>query len=426
MTQRFSSRSRLAAAVAALAVLAGCKLDVTNPNAATQQAVLSTPAGLRALTVGLQGRMDTLVGPNATLTGIVAGELGNTNASLSTTREFQKYPIASANSAAIDPTNPDLLGFWSAGFQIVRTANDILDNVGSVALLPGTKSGMSALAKAAKAWAFGTMIEAWPQIPTDLTKNPPGYDSRAAVLTQALSLLASARTDLAATPMSTEFTGSILEPSIDLPNTIRAWQARYSLAAGNYDAAIGFANEVPATAASAFTYSAIDPNPIWVSAIANGYYAAISTYRTDAEPGDTRVDRNTQPTLITPTPFGGANLYPLAVYRNRTDPYPLFTQDELSLIRAEAYARTNRLPQAIAEINVVRARAGLGPKDATSLPTQQAVLDEIYVQRRYSLFLMGLRWADERRFGRISEARTTYLPYPAQETVGNPNPPSTP
>jgi hypothetical protein len=74
----------------------------------------------------------------------------------------------------------------------------------------------------------------------------------------------------------------------------------------------------------------------------------------------------------------------------------------------------------------VRANAGLGPQTAATLPTQTAVLDEIYRQRRYALFLTGTRWADERRFGRIAEARTTYLPYPAQETVANPNPPTTP
>jgi hypothetical protein len=387
--------------------------------------VLTTPAGLRTLGVGLQGRLGNFIGPSVTLTGVVAGELGNTNASLSTTREFQKYPIASANSAAIDPTNPDLLAFWSTGFQTVRAANDILQNADAVALPAGTKSGLTALAKTAKAFAYGQMIEAWPQLPLDLTRVPPGYNPRSEVLAQVLALLASARTDLA-TPVSTEFTSGVLQSTIDLPNTIRAFQARYALAAGSYDAAIAFANEVPATATSRYSYSTVDPNPIWQSAIANGYFAVISTFRTDAEPGDTRVNRFTQPTQITPTPFGGANLYPLNVYRLSTDPYALFSQDELSLIRAEAYARTNRLPQAIAEINVVRANAGLGPQTAVTLPTQAAVLDEIYRQRRYALFLTGTRWADERRFGRIAEARTTWLPYPAQETVGNPNPPATP
>ena len=427
MTKHILSRSRLALSLAtlSLAALAGCSLDVTNPNAATQEAVLTTPAGLRTLGVGLQGRLGNFIGPSVTLTGVVSGELGNTNASLSTTREFQKYPDASANSAAIDPTNSDLLNFWSTGFQVVRAANDILENVNGVSLAAGTKSGLSALARMAKAFAYGQMIEAWPQLPLDLAGTPPGYNTRVQVLTEVLALLASARTDLA-TPVSTEFTSSVLQSSIDLPNTIRALQARYSLAAGNYDAALAFANEVPASATSRYTYSTVDPNPIWQSAISNGYFAAISTYRTDAEAGDTRVNRNTQPTQITPTPFGGANLFPLNIYRASSDPYPLFTQDELSLIRAEAYARTNRLPEAIAQINVVRANAGLGPQTSATLPTQAAVLDEIYRQRRYALFLTGTRWADERRFGRITEARAVYLPYPAQETVGNPNPPTAP
>lgn len=425
MTQRITSRSRLALSLAALASLTACTLDVTNPNAATQTAVITTPAGLRTLGVGLQGRLGNFIGPSTTLTGIVSGELGNTNASLSTTREFQRYPDASANSAAIDATNPDLLNFWSTGFQVVRAANDILDNVGAVSLSAGTRSGLSALARTAKAFAYGQMIEAWPQLPLDLTKSPPGYNPRSEVLASVLALLASARTDLA-TPVSTEFTTSVLQASIDLPNTIRALQARYSLAAGNYTAAISFADEVPTTATSRYTFSTVDPNPIWASAIANGYFAVISTFRTNAESGDTRVNRFTQPTLITPTPFGGASLHPLNIYRASSEPYALFSQDELSLIRAESYARTNRLPEAIAQINVVRGNAGLPPQTIGTLSTQAAVLDEIYRQRRYALFLTGTRWSDQRRFGRIGEARTPYLPYPAQETVGNPNPPTTP
>ncbi len=224
--------------------------------------------------------------------------------------------------------------------------------------------------------------------------------------------------------MSSEFTTQVLQPSIDLPNTIRALQARYALAAGSYDAAIGFANEVPAGASSRITYSSVDPNPIWASAIANGYFQAIATFRTDAEAGDTRVDRFTRSTVT--TPFGGAQVVPLNIYLTSGDAFPIFTQDGLSLIRAEAYARTNRLPEAIAQVNVVRANAGLPPQTIATLPTQAAVLDEIYRQRRYALFVTGTRWADERRFGRIAEARATWLPYPAQETVGNPNPPTTP
>jgi hypothetical protein len=126
--------------------------------------------------------------------------------------------------------------------------------------------------------------------------------------------------------------------------------------------------------------------------------------------------------------FGGASLVRTNVYLTDAAPIPLFTQDELSLIRAEAYARGTpvRLVEAIAEINVVRARAGLPQKTILDLPTQQAVLDEIYRQRTYSLFALGLHWADQRRLGRIAEAKVAYLPYPLAERSTNPNTPANP
>jgi hypothetical protein len=47
-------------------------------------------------------------------------------------------------------------------------------------------------------------------------------------------------------------------------------------------------------------------------------------------------------------------------------------------------------------------------------------------QRRYSLFATGTAWADLRRFGRLSQARVTWLPYPLNERSGNPNTPPNP
>jgi hypothetical protein len=407
--------------ILALALGAGCSLDVTNPNAATQQAVVSTPAGLRALAVGLQGRFGNSIDHAVWVPGIVSGELGNTDASLSNSREFQKYPVASANATRIEPTNPELLNFWSRQFQVVRAANDLLDNVGQVTLAPGTKSGVTALAKTLKAVAFATLIEAWQQVPLDASSPTPSFADRATVLKAAQDLLASARSDLSATPPSTEFTSSILLPGIDLANTIRAMQARVSLAAGQYDQALAFANEVPASAASEFRYSTVDQNPVWAVIQSVRYFAALASFRTNAEAGDTRPNRFTG-TAVT-TPFGGAQVVPVLLYRNQSDPFPLFTQDELTLIRAESLARLGRLAEAIVEINKVRQAAGLAALGAGQLATQAAVLEEVYRQRTYALFLTGLHWADQRRLGHIADARTAWLPYPAQETVSNPNAP---
>jgi hypothetical protein len=424
-TARRAVPRALRATIAALVALgaAGCSLDVTNPNAATEDQVLTTPAGLRALTIGMQGRFGNAIEEGIWIPGLVSGELGNTNLSQATQRDFQRFPDATANSE-LENTNPELLDLWSKYYGVVRAADDILTNVDDVTLAAGTRSGMTALARTMKAMAFGTLIESFEEIPIETTQDDPPFATRAEVLARVLDLLAQARADLAAEPASAEFYTTLLTPGFDLPNTIRAMQARYALAAGNHEAALGFANEVPASATSVITYSTADRNMLQSVFHALGYFSAISAWRTGAEAGDTRVDRFT--TAQTSTAFGGATLAKLNVFLTETAPVPVFTQDEMTLIRAEAHARLNRLPEARTALNAVRQAAGLPARDAAALPTQQAVLDEIYRQRTYSLFATGLHWADQRRFGRIADAKLEWLPYPLGECSTNPNTPGAP
>lgn len=414
--------ARLALAATILLALDACKLDVTNPNAATEQGVLTTAAGLRALAIGMQGRLGNAMEETIYVPGLVSGELGNTNATQSTTREFQLFPTASANSA-IEETNVDLLDIWTKNYLVVKSANDIIGNIDNVGFAPGTKAGMLALAKLHKAMAFGNLIEAFEKIPVDNVPSPTFVD-RPTALTAILALLASAKTDATGTPLTTEFTGTILAPGFDLLNTIRAMQARYSLAAGAYDNALAFANEVPTTASSQITFAATDPNPFGDLYHRSKFFGAMTSFRTNAEAGDTRVTSKTTATAL--NAFGGASLVETNIFLTDADPIPVFSQDELTLIGAEALARLNRLPEAIVQINIVRNRAGLASKTAVDLPDQAAVLAEIFTQRTYSLFSMGLHWADERRFGLISQAKVNFLPYPFAERATNPNTPANP
>ena len=402
--------------------LGACKLDVTNPNAATQEGVLTSVAGIRALAIGMQGRLGNAMEENISIPGLVSGEFGNTSATQSTTREFQNFPTASANSA-IEETNVDLLDIWAKNYAVIKSANDILGNIDNLTFAPGTRAGIVALAKLDKAMAYGFLIEAFQQIPISQEPNAPFVD-RAAVLTEILSLLASARTDVTGTPLTAEFTGTILSPGFDLLNTIRSMQARYSLAAGAYDAALSFANEVPATATSVIAFSTTDINPLADLFHRSKFFGAISTFRTNAEAGDARVAQYTTSTAF--AALGGASTFETNIFPTDASPIPVFTQDELSLIRAEALARLNRLPEAIAQINIVRARAGLAPKTAADLPTLAAVLDQIFRERTYSLFATGLHWADERRLGKISLAKVVYLPYPLQVRATNTSTPVNP
>lgn len=425
MTGMIGTRGRYLVLLAGTgAALLACDLDVSNPNAPTDEQALGTAAGLKAVAIGMQGRLGNSIEETVFISGLVSGEIGNTNATPSLTREFQNFPDPGANSQ-IEETNPELDDLWTKHYGIVKSANDILSNVDDVQLDPGTKSGMVALARLLKAMAFSVLIENFEQIPIETgTPDPAPFVDRATVLQAAVTLLADAAAQIASTAPSAEFTSSILASGFDLSATVSATQARLSLLNGDFQNAITFANAVPGGATSVLTFNAQDPNPVKNVYVDLGYFGALASFRANAEGGDTRVNRFTTSTVI--TGFGGATLNGLNVYQNDGDPFPVFTADELTLIRAEAEARLNRLPQAITEINVVRQRAGLGQKTSGDLPTQQAVLDEIFVQRTYSLFSAGLHWGDLRRFGRIAQAKVTWLPYPFGERATNPNTPPNP
>lgn len=92
---------------------------------------------------------------------------------------------------------------------------------------------------------------------------------------------------------------------------------------------------------------------------------------------------------------------------------------EVILIRAEALAHLNRLPEAVAEYNRLRVRAGLAP-EATTGRTQADVLLSIARERRLELSFEGDRWPDLVRTGQAVTgmgltANQTLFPIPQRE-----------
>ncbi|HJQ12822.1 MAG TPA: RagB/SusD family nutrient uptake outer membrane protein [Gemmatimonadaceae bacterium] len=95
---------------------------------------------------------------------------------------------------------------------------------------------------------------------------------------------------------------------------------------------------------------------------------------------------------------------------------------EVILIRAEALAMLNRVPEAIAEYNRLRVRAGLAP-DPTTL-TQAEALAAIARERRLELAFEGDRWPDMIRTNTgltNIPAAQTLLPIPQSELDVSPN-----
>ena len=107
----------------------------------------------------------------------------------------------------------------------------------------------------------------------------------------------------------------------------------------------------------------------------------------------------------------------------------------MTLIKAEAYARQNDLPNALIELNKIVTKKpandpfGVG---ADLLPlvgpfTQAQLLEQIYKHRRIELFMSGLSLEDMRRFGRPNaERKRNFFPYPFRERDNNPNTPADP
>ncbi|MBL7818235.1 MAG: RagB/SusD family nutrient uptake outer membrane protein [Saprospiraceae bacterium] len=90
------------------------------------------------------------------------------------------------------------------------------------------------------------------------------------------------------------------------------------------------------------------------------------------------------------------------------DNVPVIRISELYLIRAEAYAKQDKLVEALADVNKIRTRAGIA---ASTAATSTALLTEIEKQRRLELAFEGHRWFDLKRNKKDVVKSTGNVPY---------------
>lgn len=414
-------------ALLAAVALGGCTLDFENPNEPTETDVFGSAEGILAVAVGLQAEYGDQVGDPIYVTGLVTEEIGAAEGTLPSYQEPD-------HGRPID-NNTDIAGApWRGQYRVVKLSNDLLEVVPGANLAAGTKSGILAMARLFKAMALGNLIQMYEAIPLQVGPQvqDPAFADRATVLTEILRLLQEARAQLQQTPASAEFNTQILAPGFNLASTIDAMTARYALIAGNHTLAIEAAQRVSLGVMSELRYSTTDRNPLnnlWYRS-GNAYrMRPEQAFRLQADPGDRRVDYWVKAANI--DGGEGQRLDEFVKYTAETDPIPLYLPDEMRLIQAEAYARTNRLPEARALVNAVRTQctpsvagdpvACLPALSDAQLATQAAILAEILKQRNYELYLQNLRWEDLRRFGAPLKYR--WNTYPLSECDLNDNAP---
>ncbi|PWT95127.1 MAG: RagB/SusD family nutrient uptake outer membrane protein [Bacteroidetes bacterium] len=142
-------------------------------------------------------------------------------------------------------------------------------------------------------------------------------------------------------------------------------------------------------------------NPMFFPLESNGETrVAQPDFVKDAEAGDTRLSKVVQ---RSDTAFqdGLSSNYDFYLYTSNTANIPLIRNEELILIYAEANIQLNNLTEGRDALNKIRTAASL-PNYSGAL-TQDALIDEMLKQRRYSLYGEGHRWVDMRRYNRLDQ-----------------------
>lgn len=423
------SRSFLAGML--LLAAASCKKEYADPSGPAYDDAISSPNALADVAVGLQNwysanRTSILYTSIATST-LLTGETYVVNAG--NADEGQLF----AGGASVQNTNAVVTGMWSVSNKIIFDADRVLNNVGTVIPDANYASGVTAYASLFKAMALGNMSMFWTHVPDTTGVNVPfitsqeGYRKAVRIIDNALAVTT-------ANAIGGGFSANVPK-GIDLVNTLQALKARYALFAGDYDVALAAANSVSvATADSGFMYNAQTTNPIFtlVTATNNIYQVVDSTMGLPVGLQPDLADKRV------PFYVGISSSPPRyrvkGFFNALTKSIPIFLPGEITLIKAECYARKDDIANGLIELNKVVTKqptadpyavgAGLTGEVAA---TKERLLELIYKHRRIELFMSGMELEDQRRFGRpVAERKRSWLPFPFVERNDNTNIPDDP
>jgi hypothetical protein len=327
-----------------------------------------------------------------------------------------------------------VLSFWANSNKVIYDASNVLKYAPELAD-KNYASGLIAYASIFKALALTNMAMFWEQVPDTTGVNvTTGFISNTLALNKALNVVNNALATVSANAMAPSFLSSI-PAGIDIMNTLQALKARLSLYTGNYAQALAAANAVDLTKKSTLNFDPQALNPIYEVATStnNVFQPADSTMGLPVALEPNLADKRV-PFYIA---IGSNPRYRISGFgATSTIAWPIYLPGEITLIKAEAYARqtTPDLGNALIELNKVITKqpandpfgvgAGLPPSGAL---TQAELLEQIYRHRAIELYMSGLRLMDNRRFNRpVGERKRSYLPYPNQERNNNTNTPTDP
>ncbi|WP_373064823.1 RagB/SusD family nutrient uptake outer membrane protein [Gemmatimonas sp.] len=442
--------ARLAALAARTAMTACDGILQTEPVTSLPQDQMIQDAA--TATASLNGAYDALQsGSYYGLSAPLVGDLAADNAVWSGTFQF----LGEMQTNRMQADNAEVTGLWSAIYRSINRANLLINIVPSVASIPEPiRSDVMGQAYFIRALGFHNLVKYWGPvpIPTAFTTGPD--ESKAYVRTPVNDVYTQVLRDLDSAQVLTR---NITNTRYATPTAARALRARVLFyraeVSGNanrladYQAALDAANQVLAgrdtlVVPYADLFSALGSNTsedifrvAFNATESNGlsnYYLSVG--RAEVAPssgldaaypaGDIRKAVSVRPSSVASRPLNGTKWSA----RPGTEHVHVIRLAEVVLIKAEALARLNRLPEAVAQYNKVRIRAGLAPHTlGNQVTTQDAVINQIELERRLELALEGDRWSDLIRLGKVLQVKVlqdrpgqALFPIPIRDTRVSP------
>lgn len=410
----------LAALLAVAAV--GCDRALTTApgdRVPADQIIVDGPTAIAAL----NGAYDALQsGSYYGLDMELLGDLPSDNGEWAGTYQF--LGDLEANRIAAD--NPEVTALWTQIYLQIDRDNVILSRVPDASAVPAdTKSEVMGEAYLLRALSYHNLVKLWGDVPMPLVPVKTADEASTYTRTPRLQVYTQILSDLAkAAPLIT----NTLNTRRGTPMAIAALRARVlfyragvtgATASADYQAALDAANVVLAGRDTLTV-------PFGNLFTANGASTTEDIFRVSFTPSESNSlgyywlyggRHEARPTASLKAAFNASDLRAPYTFGPRTSgstrlqgtkwpttigaEHPhVIRLGEVVLLKAEALARLNQLPVAVAEYNKVRTRAGLpGHVLGVDVTTQADVLAAILLERRRELALEGDRWPDLVRLG---------------------------
>jgi len=400
--------------LAAALVLPSCKKEYGNLNGPTveEYAKNASKDQLNGLVAGALSGMRINDGIYLDAVGVIGREMYRfSNADPRYVTELLGSGSTTLNNTGFYITNP-----WASRYRVVKNCNGLIDAAtNSTSITDEERKGYTGFSKTLKAFELllnlnltytnGIRVDV-----ADPNNLGPilNYDESINAIS---SLLDEAKTDLSgatiAFPLTDGFAG--FDDAAGLTKFNRALAARVDVYRKQWATALTDLSESFFDLNGDFylgvnevfsTGSGDQLNPAYFDQNSSGEVRlAHPSYASDIAAGDDRINKATLRNTPASDPSGLSSDRDVWVYTSSTAPIPIVRNEELILIYAEAKIQTNSLSEAVTALNVIRAGHNLSPYSGAV--TQDALIDEMLTQRRYSLFYEGHRWVDVRRYDKL-------------------------